>query len=802
MSVADRLASLTPAQRALFEALREKQRQAMPAAPPPIERVSGPGGVGDWPLTFDQERLWFLYVLDPASTASNMVTATRLQGELDVAALASAFDGVLRRHGSWRTTFPVVDGRPVQRVAPELRLALPVVDLSALPAGMREAAVLALANDDARRPFSLERGPLVRATLARLSPREHVCVLTVHHVVSDFVSFQIFWGELAQLYASPRIPLPPLPVQFGDFAVWQRRWLQGEVLERELGWWREQLAGFPLVLDLPTDHPRPPAPSGRGGRQPVLLDAAGTEALRALARREGVTRFMALTALAAALFQRLSGQERLIAGTLNANRGRPEVEPLIGFFLTQLPLAVDLAGDPTFRELLGRVRAVALGAFAHQHLPFGKLVEALQPERDASRLPVVQALVQLLDAQPGAAVTLGDLAIEGLDVYDGNARYELMLVLFEHADCIAGTLEYNADLFDRPTIARLADLLAALLAAAAADPDLSLSALPAFTAAARHQALVEWNDTALESLEGEPADVLDLFAAQAARTPGAVAWQGEGWTLSYAELDARSNQLARHLRRLGLGPEDLVGIFLERTAELPVALLGVLKSGAAYLPLDLTHPAERRAFMLADAGAAVVLTAERRLWEEIGRESAEPLPPTGRPQQPENRAYVIYTSGSTGLPKGVEISRRGLAHFVRAMRRLYAVGPGDAMPGITTPAFDLSVPELYLPMLGGGTTPLLSRETASDGVLLARALDACGATLLQASPATWRLLLESGWQGRPEMLLLTGAEALSRDLADRLLPLGRGLWNFYGPTEVTVWATAWPVTAAAPISIG
>jgi amino acid adenylation domain-containing protein len=810
--LADRLASLTPEQRALFEALRQKQRQAAAAVPPPpIERVSGPRGVGDWPLTFDQERLWFLYVLDPESTAANMIMATRLRGDLDVAALAAGLNAVIERHGSWRTTFPVVDGQPRQRVAVELRLPLPVVDLSDLPGEIREPAVLALANDDARRPFFLERGPLVRATLLRLSPREHVCVMTVHHIVSDLVSFQIFWGELAVLYSSLS-SLPPLPAQYADFAVWQRRWMAGEVLAAELGWWRQQLRGFPLVLDLPADHPRPPEPAGRGGRQPVLLDAARTEALRSLSRREGVTRFMVVTALAAALFHRLSGQERLITGTLNANRSRPEVEPLLGFFLTQLPLGIDLSGDPAFRELLGRVRTVALGAFAHQHLPFGKLVEALQPERDTSRMPVVQALVQLLDAHAGAAASLGELEIEGLDVTSGGIAFDLMLGLFEHAEVISGTIEYDAALFDRVTIDRLAEGFAALLDAAAVDPGLRLSALPAFTAAARHQMLVEWNDTGMpEAAES----LLDLFAVQVVRTPGVPAFAGDGWTLSYAELEARSNQLARHLRGLGFGPEDVLALHLERTPMLPVALLGVLKAGAAYLPLELSHPVERRAFMLEDAGAAAVLTQEsllgslpdtgvRRLlldtaWDEIARESAGPLPALAGP---DHRAYILYTSGSTGRPKGVDVRRQGLDNFLRAMRHLLEVGPGEVFPALTTIAFDISELELHLPLTAGGTVPLLSRETAGDVTRLARVLEGLPATLLQATPATWRMLLEAGWRGSPRLRLLTGAEALRRDLADRLLPLGRELWNLYGPTEITVWATAWRVAPEGPISVG
>ena len=817
MSVLDRLASLTPEQRALFEALRQKQRQtaaaSTSAAPPPIERVSGPRGIGDWPLTFDQERLWFLYVLDPRSTAANMVVPTRLTGGLDVAALAAALNAVIARHGAWRTTFPVVDGQARQRVAPALALPLPLVDLSALDAGRREPAMLALAGEDARLPFVLERGPLVRATLVRLSPREHVCLMIVHHIVGDLASFQVFWGEMAALYEAATSrrpsPLPPLPAQFADFAVWQRRWMAGAVLEGELAWWRRQLDGFPLVLDLPADHPRPLEQTGRGDRWRVELGPGRTEALRALARREGISRFMLMTALTAALFHRLSGQERLIAGSLNANRSLPGTAPLLGFFITQLPLAIDLSGDPTFRELLGRVRAVALGAFTHQHLPFGKLVEALQPERDASRSPVVQTMIQLLDAQPGAAAGLGDLSVEGLDVFDGSARYDLMLGLFEHADSIAGWLEYNADIFDPATMARLAELLGTLLDAAVGDPSRRLSALPAFPDALRHQVLVEWNDTAVGR---EPEGILALVAAQAAHTPEATAWEGEGWRLTFAELDTRSTRLARHLCGLGIGAEDLVGIYLERTADLPVAVLGVLKSGAAYLPLDLNHPADRRAFMLEDAGAAAVITQQSLLdslpesgIRRLCLESLPSLPSLSSllpSPAPESRAYLIYTSGSTGLPKGVEISHRGLANVVRALRELFEPAPGDILTALTTIAFDVSVAELFVAMAAGSTGRLLSGETTRDGVLLGRALDVAHPALVHATPSTWRMLLEAGWRGHPGSRLTTTAEPLSRDLADRLLPRGRELWNLYGPTEVTVWATAWKVAPEGPISVG
>ena len=815
MSVQDRIASLSPAHKALLDRLLAERRAAAPArpAPPPITRVSGPDGAGDWPLSFDQERLWILSLLDPESTAYNLLSTTRLIGDLDLPALHGALQEIVRRQAAWRTTFPAVDGVPVQRVAPAAPLLFPLVDLTALPPVLREPVALGLVGEAVRQPISLERGPLARFNLIRLSASEHVCLGAVHHIVSDQITFQLFWRELGILYAALGAgrpsPLPELPAQLSDFVVWQRGWLQGEALASALGWWQEQLLDFPQVLDLPADRPRPATESLRGGRIPVRIDPGLTRDLRDLAKREQSTRFMTVAALAAALFHRLAGQDRLIFGTLNANRNRAELEPLFGFFLTQLPLAVDLTGDPPFREALARVRTVALGAYAHQDLPFGKLVEVLQPERVLGRMPLVQTLVQLFDGQAGTAPDPGlGLRIEPIEVFDGNTRYDAMFALTDEAEVVRGYLEYNAEIFDATTAGRMVDLFLAQAAAVAADPSLRLSELPAYPPAVRQQVLCEWNDT----MDPAPRPtVVELFAAQAALTPEAIAWRGDGWQLTYADLDDRSSRLAHHLRQYGAGPEVLIGIFLERTAELPVALLGVLMAGAAYLPLDTAHPAERRAFVLEDAGAALVLTQESLLAElppgvatlclegewEI-RPISSPLPPP----DPDTRAYVIYTSGSTGRPKGVEIPHRTLANFVHAMRRLYRVGVGDSMPAITTIAFDLSVPELYLPMVGGGTTPLLTRDTAADGTLLARALDGFGATVLQATPATYRLLLEAGWPGRPELLLLCGAEAMSRDLADRLLPLGRGLWNFYGPTETTVWSTAWQVEPGTPISIG
>ena len=753
MSVADRLASLTPEQRALFEALRQKQKKAAPAAPPPVARVSGPRGAGDWPLTFDQERLWFLSAMDPETTAFNMVTANRLRGGLDVAALAAAVAAAVHRHGAWRTTFPVVDGGPVQRVAPELPVPLPVVDLSDLPAARREAAALGLADDDARRPFDVAAGPLVRATLARLAPREHVCILTVHHIVSDLVSFQIFWGELAPLYAAAvhrmPSPLPPPPVQFADFAVWQRRWMDGEVLQAELDWWRGQLAGFPLVLDLPTDRPRPLSQAGRGGRHPVLFDAARTEALRALAKREGATRFMVVAALTAALLQ-----PPFRAGAADHRHAQRQPQPSGG--------GVDLRllphPDPAGRGPLGRPHRSASCWGGCAPWPWAPSATSTcrsaswsRPSiRSATRAGsrVVQALVQLLDATGAVAggARLGDLEVEGIDVYDGNARYDLMLVLFEGPETIAGPLEYDADLFDRTTVARMADLLGVLLDAAAADPGLRLSALPAFAPAARHQVMVEWNDTALP---GDAEGVLAVFAAQAARTPGATAWGGRAGpsptpssmpapTSSPATCGAAawrsrawwgSTWSARPRCRWPCWECSSPAAPTCRSTS-PIPPSGGLSCWRTREPWPCS-PRSGSCRRCSETAARPILLDTG--WAEIARESAGPLPDV---TVPANRAYVIYTSGSTGRPKGVDISRFGLAHLLRAMRALFGLGPGGVMPSPTTIAFDLSVPELYMPMLSGGSTPLLTREVALDGVALARALEDFRSTVFQASPST------------------------------------------------------------------
>ena len=481
MSVADRLSALTPEQRALFEKLRQQQSRPVSPTPPPVRPLSGPSGVGDWPLSYDQERLWQLHRENPGLVSWNVDAGSHVRGELDVPAFLGAFHELVRRHAAWRTTFPGVDGRPVQRVHEFLAPEVSVIDLSALPADRRERTGHAAIYDHTRSPFGLERGPLLRIALVRIAEREHLYLLTIHHLATDWITFQIFFHELMEVYEAIRAgrpsPLPPLPAQYPDYAVWEREWLQGETLEEEARFWRRQLEGFPLVLDLPTDRPRPAVQSQRGGLFPVRAGGERTERLRALARREGATMFMAVLAVLYAVLWRFTGQEKIVVGSNGANRVRPELQPVAGFFLNQIPFAADLSGDPTFRELLGRARRTALSAYAHQSLPFSKLIEALRPEPDASRHPVIQAVLLLLEGQSQGQS--GELEFRPVGLYDGNSRWDLMFGLYDYHDAgLSGPLEYNADVFEPSTIERLLKLFYRMIDAVTAGPDLRLSELP------------------------------------------------------------------------------------------------------------------------------------------------------------------------------------------------------------------------------------------------------------------------------------------------------------------------------------
>ncbi len=772
-----------PLQR-LFEAptvagLAKAIAGARAVAAPPIVPVPREGGL---PLSFAQERMWFLHQLEPRSSAYNLAAGVRLEGDLDPAVLARCFTELVRRHETLRTTFAEVDGKPVQVIHPPAQFELPVF-------ADTETDLESVVQAESARPFDLAKGPLLRATLVKTGEREHALLVVMHHIGSDGWSMALLLGELTELYKGSL--LPDLPVQYADFAAWQRQWLAGEELERQVAYWKEELAGAPPLLELPLDRPRPAVQSFRGGRHRLSLSAD----LTPFARREGLTPFMVFMAAFQALLGRYTAQGDVVVGTPIANRTRTEVERLIGFFANTLVFRSSLGDDPTFVELARRVRTSALGAYDHQDLPFEKLVDELDPERHLSYPPLFQVMFILQNA-PAPEVDLAGLKMLPLQADRGQSPFDLTLVLMEVGGRWIGSFEYVADLFDASTMARWAGHLQTLLGGIAEDPARPVSELPLLSEAERQELLSGWNDTAVAWPDGTL--IHELIAKDSDRW--AVGFGGE--RLSYGDLEARSNRLARHLRRIGIGPEVLVGLQVERSAEMVVALLGILKAGGAYVPLDPSHPEERLRMILEDSAVSLLLTDERlRLDEEaIARESAAPLE---RLADAESLAYVLYTSGSTGRPKGVGLPHRAVVNFLRAMAGRPGLGADDVVPAITTLSFDIAGLEIYLPLAVGARVEVLGREEASDGARLARRLADIGATVVQATPATWRLLIDSGWRGTPGLEVLCGGEALPRDLAEALLSHGVELWNVYGPTETAIWSAAGEVESGdGPVLLG
>ncbi len=767
-----------------------------------------------FPLSFAQHRLWFLYQFDPASPLYNLPVALRLSGPLRVEALERTLEEVVRRHEILRTTFQAVAGEPVQVIAPPGPWRLEAEDLSGLGGAEREAEVRRRVRADVLRPFDLAAGPPLRAALLRCGPEEHVLLLCVHHIVSDGWSMQVLFREMGALYGAylrgEPSPLPELPIQYADFTLWQRERLRGPLLERQLEYWKEQLRDAPAVLELPTDRPRPAAQSFRGSMVPFALEAATTQRLQALARREGATLFMLLLAASQLLLSRYAGTEDVVVGTPVAGRTRQETEALIGLFINTLALRADLSGDPAFTGLLARVKEGLLEAQAHQELPFEKLVGELHAERSLSHAPVFQVLVSM-EGIP-RAFDLGGVPAVPIPGETETAKFDLWLVLQEEAGAITGLLEYATDLFDRATAARMTEHLRTLLEGILAGPERRVSELPLLSLPERRQLLEEWSRT--EWAPAPERTLHALFAERAGEDPDRVAVECGGQRWSYEELERRSNRLAHHLRGLGVGPEAPVGICVERSAEMVAAVLGILKAGGAYLPLDPAYPPERLGYMLADSGAAVLVTQERlrealpefggvvvRLDADAPAIARQPdeAPPDG--VDPSGLAYVIYTSGSTGRPKGVMVPHAGVASFLRSMRRAPGLDAGDVLVAVTTLSFDIAALELFLPLTTGARLVVATREQASDGIALAELMERCGATVVQATPATWRMLVQSGWMGRRALRVICGGEALPRELAVELRARSRELWNLYGPTETTIWSTLHPVDGDGPATV-
>ncbi|AGA31109.1 hybrid non-ribosomal peptide synthetase/type I polyketide synthase [Singulisphaera acidiphila] len=779
--------------------------------------VAGPSE-GPIPASFAQQRLWFLDQLEPGSPLYNIPLAIQIDGPLDSIALHQALDEIVRRHQALRTTFRAQDGRPIQVFEPVVALPLTQIDLSSWPLDRRQAEVAQRIDAEAKRPFDLTHGPLIHADLLRLEPTRHVLLLTMHHIISDGWSLGVLIQEAGALYdafAHGRpSPLPALPIQYADYALWQRQWLQGQNLNSPLDYWTQQLAGV-TPLEIPTDRPRPPALSYRGGERSTVLAMSLLDELRNLGRQEGATLFMTLTAAFQTLLHRVSGQNDITVGSPVAGRTRPETEGLIGFFLNTLVLRAELSGELSFRQLLRQTKPVVLDAFAHQDLPFEQIVEAVSAERDPSRSPLFQAMLILQNAPLPPLATAG-LTMTVLEPPINTAKFDLTLKLTETDQGLHTALEYSTDLFDASTVDRMLGWFETLLEGITANPEAPLADLPLLSRGERNWLLDACNDTGIQVPDG--SSVPRLFEAQARRTPDATAViDADGSTLTYAQLDHAANQLAHHLRSLSAGPNTLVALCTDRSPDMLVTLLAVLKAGAAYLPLDPEYPRDRLEFMLRDSGAAILLTQRnlKKLLPDTGArtilldddraviERQDGTHPPDVTAHSASLAYVIYTSGSTGKPKGVMIPHDALTNFILAMRALLGLEAGDSLLAVTTLSFDIAVLELFVPLIVGARIQLASRDEASDGQRLAKRLHDADARFLQATPATWRLLLDSGWQGKPGLAILCGGEAMTRELAERLIPKADALWNLYGPTETTVWSAAAKVeTGNGSVSIG
>ncbi|MGW5937078.1 amino acid adenylation domain-containing protein [Streptomyces celluloflavus] len=767
-----------------------------------------------FPASFSQARMWFLEQLTPGNAAYTVPGAMRVHGPLDVDLWRRCCRELVRRHEALRTTFEESDGQPVQVVAATGELEVTVEDCPHLSGPGGDEAVRELARAEFARPFDLTTGPLLRMTFLRLAPEEHILLLAMHHIVGDLWSTSVAFGELIALYGAlskgERPHLPELPIQYADYAVWQRNRLAGDALAGDLEYWQETLRGAPPMLELPTDRPRPPVQSTRGSSVPFAVPPRVMERLLELSRDAGATPFMTVLAAFLVLLHRHSREEDIVVGVPVAGRGRSEVESLIGLFTNMLALRTDLSGRPGFREVLARVRQASLGAFAHQELPFERLVEEVHPQRDPSRSPVFQVsfLFQNIPLPDFGEV---GLRMAPMEVRSATSRFDLELQVFHRPDGLSGWFEFNTDLFDPATVERMARHLGVLLESVTADPDRPVGELPMLTAD-EERALRDEGTGRREADEPPPAH--RRFARQAARTPRAPALRTAEETLDYAALDRRANQLAHRLVRLGVGTDVLVGLCLERTADLVVAVLAVLKAGGAFVPLDPGFPPDRIAYSLADSGVSVLLTqrpvldglapaaATALCLDELRTElAAEPADAVEAPVRPQDLAYVIYTSGSTGRPKGVQVPHGALANFLRSMRQEPGITAGDTLLAVTTLAFDISLLEILLPLTEGAQVVLADRATAADGEQLGAALARSGATVMQATPSTWRMLLDAGWQGARGFRALAGGEPLPEELAGRLLATGVELWNMYGPTETTIWSAASRV-APGPVTLG
>ncbi|PSM49200.1 non-ribosomal peptide synthetase, partial [Chroococcidiopsis sp. CCALA 051] len=779
-----------------------------------------------FPASFAQQRLWFLHALAPGNPFYNISAAIRLHGHLNITALEQTFNEIVRRHEVLRTRFEMSEGQLHQVVVESVSVPLAIVDLRTLPASDREAAARQQAIALSQRPFDLSADLLLRLTIFQLDAFERILLLNLHHIIADGWSIGVLVRELGTLYtafsSNKSSPLADLPIQYADFAHWQQEWLQGEVLESQLSYWRSQLADL-AVLNLPTDRARSPIQSYKGATHNFQLSKNLTQSLEAFSQQAGVTLFMTLLAAFQTLLHRYTGQEDIAVGSPIANRNRPEIEPLIGFFVNSLVLRTDLSGNLTFWELLGRVREVTLGAYAHQDLPFEKLVEELRPERDLSRHPLFSVAIALQNT-PITALELPGLALSQFEFDSGTSRLDLEFHLWQTPAGLQGQIIYSTDLFDRSTIVRMLGHFQTLLEGIVADPHRRLADLPILTVVERQQLLVEWNLTQ----QDYPLQCIhQLFEAQADKTPNAIAVVYKDEQLTYQELNYHSNQLASYLQTLGVAPEVKVGICVERSFLMMVGILGILKAGGAYVPLDPVYPSERLKFMLEDAQITILLTQQSlaplgkggwgdrqslaplgkgswgdlrsvyldRDWEIIAQQSGENINSGGTAA---NLAYIIYTSGSTGHPKGVLVEHGGLCNLAQAQIRTFDLKPEHRILQFASLSFDASIFEIVMAWAVGATLYLVP-EVARLGSELISYLKYHAITHATLPPAVLKPLLPA--QLPALQTLISAGETCSPEIAARWTS-DRHFFNAYGLTETTVWSTIAEVSGSKDTTIG
>ena len=760
------------------------------------------------PLSASQQRLWFLQQLEPQSSVYNEFACIQLKGYLNFVALEKSFNEIVKRHESLRTSFETLDEQPVQVIHPSLSIKLPVANLSDLPQVLLDAEIERLTTEIAQKPFDLTSTPLLRVSLLRTNEQEHLLLLVIHHIVCDGWSIQVLNKELAAIYeafsAEQSSPLAELPIQYGDYSIWQNQWLQGEREKTQLSYWKQQLKDASSTLSLPTDHQRPPIQSYKGAAKFFKLSSHLSDRIRVLSNQQGVTLFMTLLAAFQAQLYRYTNQEDICIGSPIANRNHADIEGLIGFFVNTLALRTDLSGNPSFLELLQRVRDVCVGAYANTELPFERLVGELHPERNLSHTPLFQVTFALQEDTKKDLVLPG-LTLQWLENHNQTAKFDLTLYVVDSKPELWGWWEYNTDLFDAKTIERMVGHFSNLLEGIVAQPDQRLSELPLLTEPERQKVLVNWNNTATDY----PQDkcIHELFETQVEKTPDAVAVVFENQQLTYSELNAKANQLAHHLCSLGVKPEVLVGICVERSLDMVIGLLAILKAGGAYVPLDPNYPQERLAYMLEDSQPSVLLTQQYLLeslpshqaqvicidsdWEQIASESTEnPASNTTI----DNLAYVIYTSGSTGKPKGAMNSHSGICNRLLWMQDTYQLTSADAVLQKTPFSFDVSVWEFFWTLITGARLVVAQPEGHRDPNYLVNLITTQQITTLHFVPSMMQAFLEAEDLEKCQSLVrvIASGEALSAQLQKRFFNrLNAQLHNLYGPTEAAVDVTYW-----------